>query len=193
MLYYPGFTPIGAFLFESPNIVDKINRSYMKVQDLFAKIGGLINALVIIFRILSTHYFRFPYINKLIDLSNEEQINRKSIKLNEYQDSMNLMKPKNKLKINNYIGQDKKETPKKEVKIQNNEIKLNKIITKEISNEFKDYKVSYLKYVRALVFCKSNSLENIKQMNKMTSKIDLIMKIRIVNFFYYKHHEKYSD
>ena len=67
--YYPNITPISNILFDSPNVIDRITRSYMKIQDLFAKIGGMINALVIVMKILTIHYIRFNYLINLFQLS----------------------------------------------------------------------------------------------------------------------------
>jgi hypothetical protein len=49
------------FSFESPRLRLKINRNYMKVQELFAKVGGLVNALIIVLSILSQDYIHFLY------------------------------------------------------------------------------------------------------------------------------------
>ena len=64
-------------------------RSYMKIQDLFAKLGGIANALMLLASILSYHYLRFSYINfvynhtfNLLDIekikSNSEEKKRRS-------------------------------------------------------------------------------------------------------------------
>lgn len=46
----------------SNNVRKKTSRTYLKVQELFAKIGGIVNALYIILYIVSCHYIRFKYI-----------------------------------------------------------------------------------------------------------------------------------
>lgn len=51
--------------FESPNLRKKTTREYMKIQDLFAKIGGFFNCLVIIFKILTIHYVKFRYYKEI--------------------------------------------------------------------------------------------------------------------------------
>lgn len=50
---------------ESPKLRNLIARSYMKVQDLLAKIGGLVNAIIIICRIITYHYLRYLYLFSL--------------------------------------------------------------------------------------------------------------------------------
>lgn len=52
-LYYISLT--------SPNIRTKIVRTYMKIQDMFAKVGGFFNALFIIATVMSKHYVDFSY------------------------------------------------------------------------------------------------------------------------------------
>lgn len=47
----------------SPNIRNKIKRSYMKVQDMLAKIGGFFNALYMVILILTKNYVNFSFYN----------------------------------------------------------------------------------------------------------------------------------
>lgn len=76
--YYPGLqrldkdinyvsgTPLEnyclSFHFRSSNFRNRINRNYMKVQELFAKVGGIANAVLIIIRVITYHYLRFIYL-----------------------------------------------------------------------------------------------------------------------------------
>ena len=65
-------------VFEAPRLRDKINRSYMKIQELFAKVGGLINALLITSKVLLFHYYKWMYYLTLSEPSiqdNSEKIN----------------------------------------------------------------------------------------------------------------------
>lgn len=50
-------------LFSTEKIQNNVLRNYMKVQELFAKVGGIANAVFIIVRILSYHYLRFIYLS----------------------------------------------------------------------------------------------------------------------------------
>mmetsp|Transcript_16643 Transcript_16643/g.17332 ORF Transcript_16643/g.17332 Transcript_16643/m.17332 type:complete len:889 (+) Transcript_16643:1-2667(+) len=47
---------------ESPRFRNSIERHYIKLQDLFAKIGGVANALILSTKVISYHYLRFLYI-----------------------------------------------------------------------------------------------------------------------------------
>lgn len=47
--------------FESPSIRKKITRSYMKLQDLLAKIGGIVKGSVVIVEMLLIFYSKFKY------------------------------------------------------------------------------------------------------------------------------------
>lgn len=49
-------------LLESPFLINKINRNYLKLQELFARVGGLANAFYIIIKVLSYDYLRFKYL-----------------------------------------------------------------------------------------------------------------------------------
>lgn len=47
--------------FDSPYLKTNVNRSYLKVQDLFAKIGGIVKSFMLIIQILFSHYFRYNF------------------------------------------------------------------------------------------------------------------------------------
>ena len=101
LTYSKGNTPIGAYTFHSPRLVDKIRRSYMKIQDLAAKIGGIINAMFIIINLLTIKYLRFLYIGNLYDLTTKHfQINQKK---NSILDSSTTP-----VKTNNYLNPNTK-------------------------------------------------------------------------------------
>lgn len=63
---------------ESPKVSTIISRQYMKLQDLLAKVGGVINAIIIIMRILFYHYLRFLYIYEVKENA-LECINQKNL------------------------------------------------------------------------------------------------------------------
>jgi hypothetical protein len=50
---------------ESPQVSNYYVRNYMKVQDLFANIGGIMNAFVILSKILFSHYLRYKYTSEV--------------------------------------------------------------------------------------------------------------------------------
>ena len=56
---------------ESPRLRISIKRQYMKAQDLLAKIGGVMNGILISAKILTYHYLRFLYIYYVRDLTRE--------------------------------------------------------------------------------------------------------------------------
>lgn len=68
-LLHPTKGPFKDILFwlalESPKISNLFSRKYMKISDLLAILGGTINSLYIILRILCSHYLRFIYMDFL--------------------------------------------------------------------------------------------------------------------------------
>lgn len=68
-LLHPKTGPFKDILFwlalESPKISNLFSRKYMKISDLLAILGGTINSLYIILRVLSAHYLRFIYMDFL--------------------------------------------------------------------------------------------------------------------------------
>lgn len=68
-LLHPTTGPFKDILFwlalESPKISNLFSRKYMKISDLLAILGGTINSLYIILRVLSAHYLRFIYMDFL--------------------------------------------------------------------------------------------------------------------------------
>lgn len=54
----------------------KILRSYMKIQELAAKVGGFVNLMIILFNILTSHYLRHSYLEYIYSsLSENYEIN----------------------------------------------------------------------------------------------------------------------
>ena len=128
-----GLSSIGAFTFSSSKLSDRINRSYMKVQDFAAKLGGMINALFILTNIISYSYFRFLYITNLILLTKRIEEGEDIKVRNE-----NSLNP---VKINNFTTQHKlnrddgKYTPNLKLINQRQELKINP--TKEVKDKMK--------------------------------------------------------
>eukprot|EP00340_Litonotus_pictus_P010960 CAMPEP_0170539816 /NCGR_PEP_ID=MMETSP0209-20121228/104225_1 /TAXON_ID=665100 ORGANISM="Litonotus pictus, Strain P1" /NCGR_SAMPLE_ID=MMETSP0209 /ASSEMBLY_ACC=CAM_ASM_000301 /LENGTH=254 /DNA_ID=CAMNT_0010841959 /DNA_START=776 /DNA_END=1537 /DNA_ORIENTATION=+ len=50
-----------SFLIDAPTLTKKTLRNYLKVQELFARVGGLANAFWIIIKILTYHFMKFKY------------------------------------------------------------------------------------------------------------------------------------
>ena len=116
--------------FDSQKIRNKTKRQYLKVQELFAKIGGLFNAFSMIIHVILFDYIRFKfrvYYSKFIfEGFNESQLSKtfcksyndllaesnKHININNNNHNLNILNAqlnqglaKNK-KVNNYLRQD---------------------------------------------------------------------------------------
>lgn len=64
--------------FESPHLRKSTKRHYMKIQELFAKLGGFFNGIFILFELLTWSYIDYKYYDKIFhDLINEEDNNNK--------------------------------------------------------------------------------------------------------------------
>ena len=77
---------------ESPRLRKITKRSYLKVQELFAKIGGLVNFMIIFINIITSHYFRFKYLFHIYEQISEGNKNAtiKDFNININQSSSNL-------------------------------------------------------------------------------------------------------
>lgn len=183
--YVSGITPIGSIIFDSPNIVDRINRQNMKIQDLIANIGGLLNALIIIMKILSSHYIRFLYLLKLVKLSKEKITNQLEFNVikqnNSNAEKINIssiqFKQANKDKL-----QDQKVIKSKE-----NSSFFKNLNEKEVEETFV-YEKSYSTYISHVLCCKLNSLKTSKQIKLMEKILDICTGIKMMNYFYYNKH-----
>lgn len=82
--------------FESPNLVVKTSRSYMKIQELIAKIGGLYSGFSIIISIIIKNYINFSYI-----LSIFEKISMSYIAIRDNKENKSNILDRNKNKNDN--------------------------------------------------------------------------------------------
>lgn len=196
MKYNQGVSPIASILFDSPNLVDNISRSYMKIQDLFAKIGGVINALFLFMKLISFHYMRFLYLINLVKLSKDEKSNKlRQININHDSNIKIKELSSTNVKLNNYIPQKKDEPLSKyENKMPQKLVvqKINQKIERVKSFNSNIESTSYLIYLSYLLKCKVNLLDIKKKMTIVERKIDISMKIKIINFFYENHDEKFK-
>lgn len=84
--YTPKNVELVTYIFEVARKRTRTTRSYMKVQELFAKVGGLFNACCIIFNVLLYDYvlfkFRVNYFKYVTNNEFESSSNNKSTKLN---------------------------------------------------------------------------------------------------------------
>ena len=196
--YYAGITPIVTVSLDSLNIVDTISRSYMKVQDLLAKIGGIINALIIITKILTFHYLRFLYIIKLASLSKEEQM----VKIDSSKEHDSIDQNSQQVRLNNYIPN---KIPKfsKISKITNEPNKINddmKVLIENMNIEEKNMNqvnplqdntwrkqiigTYYLTYLWYTVSCKLKKLQVYNEISQIERRIDVKTMIKLSNSLY---------
>lgn len=64
--------------FETPQTIRKYYRKYLKLQDLFAKVGGFINGLIILMRILTVDFFEYSYLINVNELIKKERVKMKN-------------------------------------------------------------------------------------------------------------------
>jgi hypothetical protein len=107
-------------IFDSPKLRVKSTRSYMKVQELFAKVGGIANAFIIIITFLTQDYLRFKYLvfissstidnnssickpdnSNLPKRDSNKQPQSDLVKLNDNSSILNINAADKKLNINN--------------------------------------------------------------------------------------------
>lgn len=58
---------------ESPNFVLKTNRKYMKIQELIAKVGGLVKGFTLCIQIIFMHLFKFNYLMSIFNIIVEHE------------------------------------------------------------------------------------------------------------------------
>ncbi len=167
--FTPQITPIASFFLESPNLVDKITRSYIKIQDLFAKIGGMINALIIITKLLTFHYIRFNYLINLIDLTKaEDSIKENSNKIKDK--LLDAVSAKSDAKINNFVKINNNK-PAKNI----DEKDLSKGGLNNLKHSFsfheKNTEMSYFKYVWYNICCNIKEKNIYKQLTLIQKKL----------------------
>lgn len=70
------------FQFGAPRLITKTSRRYMKIQELFALIGGLISGISISTQITFYHYLRFKYLMHFykVELNKDDLLNQLSSK-----------------------------------------------------------------------------------------------------------------
>lgn len=130
---------------ESPRFRAVIKRHYLKVQDIFAKIGGVMNVLLILSKILFSHYLRFLYLIFVRDLTKDTMEKRRFAYkpgLNSFYDSDNSVcnvDYKN-INANSTNNSETKHHRNKHIFMNDNPIMVlskqsNKAINKQISRE----------------------------------------------------------
>eukprot|EP00340_Litonotus_pictus_P003127 CAMPEP_0170519404 /NCGR_PEP_ID=MMETSP0209-20121228/4835_1 /TAXON_ID=665100 ORGANISM="Litonotus pictus, Strain P1" /NCGR_SAMPLE_ID=MMETSP0209 /ASSEMBLY_ACC=CAM_ASM_000301 /LENGTH=551 /DNA_ID=CAMNT_0010805279 /DNA_START=220 /DNA_END=1871 /DNA_ORIENTATION=- len=100
--------PALSTIFFAGQIIEELDRSYLKVQELFAKIGGILNALNIAVYIVFYHPLRFKYImairNHLVEEIEKVEKN--------YNDPLNLKAHNNQVFTNKEISEEAANTNK---------------------------------------------------------------------------------
>ena len=127
-------------IFASPKLGIQYDRNYLKVQDLFAKLGGILNVLIVMGKILLYNYTNFKYI---VNLNN--YFLKREIKAVKSQISIKNVKfISNISKLQNPIVNDKSQSIEPKLKtsfLQNSDImKINKksvISSKELKSDNK--------------------------------------------------------
>lgn len=141
--------------------VTKSDRYYLKTQELFAKIGGLANALIILFNLLFGDYLRFQYLEHINEggllVSNE--IKRKKNLNDNSQICLSHVKFKNgnaQLPIKNEGGLFEQAYQKQvEIAIHKSPEILKPVVAFEISPNATMQNKSYLTYCLSRLPCKS--------------------------------------
>ena len=190
--YIKGLTPIVAFTIDSPNISDEITRSYMKVQDLLAKVGGIINALYIISSFVSYHYLRFLYIRNINEISNgiEKKQEKNTIINRNNQDSINP------IKLNNFLNNNKLEEEvnaerskaKSAVNLNNSIVKkaeIKKIFTLNNSDNNKskvEIEWNYFDYITSMICCTRYNRFISGIIDDTKDKMSIITFVNLINY-----------
>lgn len=159
---------------ESLSIATKTVRSYMKIQELIAKIGGLYNGFKIITMILINGYVSFSYYFKINDTieKKKEHLKKAMNKSNSNDINNNI----NKIKLkNNYVEKEKKENNENnENDLGNSKSILNLNTISDEKNKFEgsiNRIVFYFKVVFSKIFCFLYRKEN-KMYKMMLSTVN---------------------
>lgn len=142
----PG-SSVYAAIIHSKRYRTNISRSYMKIQELAAKVGGFVNLIIISLNILAGHYLRFHYLIHIFSSLKKNQ---------ECTSSFELKQNNNPLKDSNmqakFSMQERESNPVKVHKYNNDSfmelqssIKLNKLPDQS--------KETYLNYLVSIVCC----------------------------------------
>lgn len=156
-------TYLSMFTLDSPRLRTVLNRNYMKVQELFAKIGGLINALTIIMKIISYHFLKYYYYLVLNDHITKYESNNNNLDKSDIKNNENTNKPVSlivKHNINNFNSSFVNMN-----KLENSNINFNNSNIKDNDNKIKDIS-------QFSIDAKNNDLINNKNIiNKINSDI----------------------
>ena len=174
------------FILSSPKLGLQYDRNYLKVQDLFAKLGGILNALVVMGRIILYNYSNFKYIVTLNNYFIEKemhafnsQLNIKSVRfINNVSKQLNpIVNEKDKCLSN--------ELKQKISKLQNSDI-MRMNVNKSIINSKVQPHLDVTSHIRT-----NNTHNYMRDKNmKVTSKLNVMIKNQ---YFYNKAYELEYD
>lgn len=148
----------------SPQLFKQYNRAYMKIQDLFAKVGGFVNGLLIFFKIIFIDYFEFSHLMNLFTIlknSMNNGLNYSNGNINNESIIRNNMVSRNHLNI---------ERDRNNIYHSNNNINMNKrgnnnAYSHDIEKENKDMIESGLIDIKKMK--DMNNINNIKSSNML--------------------------
>jgi len=171
----------------SPNVRKTYLRSYMKIQNLFADIGGIINAFFIILTTVSTHYIKYNFIMNIREDLNPKKSNYEHLRkcrLLNLESGKNLFNLFEKKETN-----DLKSNQKTEEDIKDKDTNKNKKNNKNCDNNSSKNKQNYSDNIN----CKKSS-KNIFDNEKPKNTIDILNTVSN-NFILNSSHEaeKYED
>lgn len=156
---------IGAFTIDSPQLRDVVKRKYLKLQDLIASIGGLVNFLSIALYALTFHYFKYEYYLFLFSLI--EEIKLKSINSN----SFSKVSRKNsifKLNISKMINSNALHS-----NVEENNLNHKNVMERDFNDTVR---------IRELINFENNKVDSFKAYNNQHSNTKLIIKPNDINF-----------
>lgn len=149
-------------------------RSFMKIQDLIAKVGGFYKGLTIILSIFIGNYKKFSYVIHILELSLNSKAN-KNVKRNE---AVKRMKNNYIPKKDNSLNENSNKTFKLSISIENP-------LSKDLNHKHKlkynenHKKISYLEYFigKICFFCQKSKINYLKY-DKLYEDFDKLVDIR---------------
>ena len=168
----------------------RYSRSYLKIQDLFAKIGGILNALFFTSKILLNHYLKLLYVSNIFELNfkynienflegeikkdsdSKNILNQMSIPNNSSIRNNNLNKRDEVLNLNKEYQKEDQITNKNLISPSLKNKNYNEKYFLSIQNEISDSDSgSYLSYLCSFICCNPEKRKKIDYMNKYHSSV----------------------
>lgn len=145
-------------IIQSSKQVSRAGRSYLKVQELFAKVGGVGNALLILFNLLFNNYLRFIYLQFIYE---EAQTINSSSNAPFKKMSVSPLKNPQFVMDNNQNMVGLHNSNEKASRVSNNPVQLNhsseQILGQDLKLNFNDkLDFSFCEYVISIITCKKD-------------------------------------